>query len=224
MSNFLTHLHAEAVTRDARDKVAASSKWGALLVRMYAVPRLCGLVQWLCVRLEGSLMWSQTWRAILLQFHSVHVGSYSYGSLMTANVLPKGTVVGRYVSCGAGLIVRRRDHPTDRPVMHPFFYNADLGFVKRDTIQADEDNSLTIGHDVWIGDRVTILSGCKAIGNGAVLAAGAVVTRDVEAYNIVGGVPAKPLKARFDAVQIAHLEDSKWWERDIATLLVNPPV
>lgn len=120
--------------------------------------------------------------------------------------------------------VRRRDHPVGRPFLHPFFYNSALGLLDRDTIPAEADNPLTIGHDVWIGDRVTILGGCRVIGNGAVLAAGAVVTRDVAPYTIVAGVPARPLRTRFDEARIAEIEATRWWERDIASLIADPPV
>jgi len=125
---------------------------------------------------------------------------------------------------GRGLIIRRRNHPVDRAILYPFFYNAALVLLKQDTIPKERDNPLQIGHDVWIGDRVTILSGCQSIGNGAVIAAGAVVTRDVPAYAMVGGVPAKLIRMRFDATRIAELEASQWWEMDIAALITSPPV
>lgn len=66
--------------------------------------------------------------------------------------------------------------------MHPFFYNNVLKIVEQDTIPLGKANPLTIGNDVWIGDRVTILGGCHEIGNSAVLAARAAVTRDVVQY------------------------------------------
>lgn len=195
----------------------------AWAISAYGFRALRSVVRRYCQAQPGGLMLSATWRAILKRYYDVTIGAYSYGSLMQPGVLPKGTVVGRYVSCGATLIVRRRDHPTDRPIMHPFFYNADLGVVANDTIAADADNPLTIGHDVWIGDRVTILSGCRRIGNGAVLAAGTVVTKDVADYAIVGGVPAKQLRMRFTDTEIADLDASRWWEKDINTLIQDPP-
>ena len=66
---------------------------------------------------------------------------------------------------------------------------------------------------MWIGYNVTILGGVS-IGDGAIVAAGAVVTKDVEPYTIVGGVPAKPLKKRFTDEQIEFLLGFKWWEKD----------
>ncbi|WP_246045280.1 CatB-related O-acetyltransferase [Rubellimicrobium roseum] len=209
-----------ARARDARSR----SPLGPLLLRLYRVRRMRRLTRRLCERLEGGGMYSATWREILRERHGVEVGRYSYGAILEPGVLPPGTVVGGYCSVGAQLVVRRRDHPTDRPVLHPFFYNSRLGFLSRDTIPADADNPLTIGHDVWIGDRVTILSGCKRIGNGAVIAAGAVVTKDVAPYTIVAGVPARPLRKRLDDETIARLENSRWWEEPLSELIERPPV
>jgi virginiamycin A acetyltransferase len=69
---------------------------------------------------------------------------------------------------------------------------------------------IAVGHDVWIGVGAMILSGVK-IGNGAIVAAGAVVTKDVPPYSIVGGVPAKVIRMRLSDSQIAALEKIQWW-------------
>jgi acetyltransferase-like isoleucine patch superfamily enzyme len=95
--------------------------------------------------------------------------------------------------------------------------------VKQDAIPNVRDNPLTIGNDVWIGDRVLILGGCKSIGNGAVIAAGAVVSRDVAPYAVVGGVPARLIRMRFNEAQIAKIEKSRWWERKISELVASMP-
>lgn len=68
-----------------------------------------------------------------------------------------------------------------------------------------------IGHDVWIGSHVLVLDGVT-IGNGAIVAAGAVVTHDVEPYTIVGGVPARPIRKRFSQNTIERLMKMNWWE------------
>jgi acetyltransferase-like isoleucine patch superfamily enzyme len=83
---------------------------------------------------------------------------------------------------------------------------------------------LRIGHDVWIGDRVTILSGCKSIGDGAVVAAGAVVTRDVAAFSVVGGVPARVIRMRFPEERISEIVASRWWEKDLESIISDAPV
>ena len=124
------------------------------------------------MRLEGGALYSVTLRKILARYYGVNVGSYSYGPILRPGVLPPGSRVGAYCSVAGALMVFRRDHPVDRPSMHPFFYLSSLGLVAEDTIPLATDNPLQIGHDVWIGARVTILSGCRTIGNGAVIAAG----------------------------------------------------
>lgn len=210
---------AHAKKRDAR-----AMHWlSPLLFWSYSkFRRVRPLIQRICFRLEGGEFYSVTWRRILREFHNQTVGRYSYGPILQPGCLPRGSSVGTYCSVAPGLVVRRRDHPVLRPSMHPFFYNHHLGFLQADTIQRDDENPLTIGNDVWIGDRVTILSGCTNIGDGSVLAAGAVVTKDVPPYTIVGGVPARQLKKRFSDVEIARLVDSQWWERDIADLVEDP--
>lgn len=77
-----------------------------------------------------------------------------------------------------------------------------------------------IGNDVWIGANVIITKSIK-IGNGAVIAAGSIVTKDVDAFSIVGGVPAKKLKMRFDPKYIKVLENSKWWDKKQEWLKAN---
>src|SRR5919112_1299826 len=77
------------------------------------------------------------------------------------------------------------------------------------------------GHDVWLGSGAIVMSGVT-VGHGAVVAAHAVVTRDVPPYAIVGGNPAKVIRYRFDEETIAALLDAKWWElprEKIATLI-----
>ena len=76
----------------------------------------------------------------------------------------------------------------------------------------DDRYGCIIGNDVWIGDDVTILGGVT-IGDGAVIALGAVVTQDVASYSIVGGVPAKLIRKRFDENSIEFLNSFKWWDK-----------
>jgi len=216
--------HPKALERASKQADRATSRWSPLLQLIYKkVPRLRWRVLKICRRLEGGRIHSQTWRIVLRDNHNVKIGRYTYGAVLNPGLMPPGSEVGSYCSVGDQLIVRRRNHPIDRPFLHPFFYNSDLGLLTRDTIQRDIENPLKIGNDVWIGDRVTILSGCKTVGNGAIIAAGAVVTRDVEPYEIVGGVPARKMRMRFTKDRIAQLEASQWWKRDIISLIRKPP-
>lgn len=82
--------------------------------------------------------------------------------------------------------------------------------------------AVTIGSDVWIGTRALILSGVT-IGDGAVIAAGAVVTRDVESYAVVGGVPARTIRHRFDRETVRRLLAVAWWSWDHDRVLRAAP-
>ena len=141
------------------------------------------------------------------------------------------TKVGRYSSIGPEVRTVAGNHPTRTKVaMHPAFYTprefAGMSIALEQTFEefsyADEQKDwyVEIGNDVWIGARATILNGCK-IGDGAIVAAGAVVTKDVPPYCIVGGVPAKVIRKRFADEQIAFLLEFKWWEKDPAWLQEN---
>lgn len=214
---------SDAVERAVNLEAKGKSSLRPLLLHLYKWRRARPLVRRLCQRIEGELMFSQSWRCILSHYHKVEIGAYSYGDILRPYVLPPGTTVGRYCSVGKDLIVRRRDHPVERMIMHPAFYNHKIGLLKHDIIPTNIENPLSIGNDVWIGDRVIILSGCKTIGNGAVLAAGSVVTRDVPAYAVVGGVPARQIRMRFSSSHIERIEISAWWDKSLFELITAPP-
>ena len=70
-----------------------------------------------------------------------------------------------------------------------------------------------VGNDVWIGYEAIVLAGVT-IGDGAIIGSRAVVTKDVPPYTIVGGIPAKPIRKRYDDAVIERLEDLRWWDWD----------
>ncbi len=84
----------------------------------------------------------------------------------------------------------------------------------------NEYTETTIGNDVWIGANVIVKSGVT-IGDGSIIAAGAVVTKDVAPFSVIGGVPAKHIKLRFSEEQINFLKQFKWWEKDLYWLKQN---
>lgn len=145
------------------------------------------------------------------------VGRYSY--------IGSGTIfgdvhIGRYCSIANDFSIISGDHPLDYLSTHPFTYSnelfgdreeyKDIDF-KKNKLAPQKSSPLDIGNDVWIGSRAIILGKVRSIGNGAVIGAGAVVTRDVPAYAVVGGNPARILKYRFDEATIKALEELKWW-------------
>ncbi|WP_373087837.1 CatB-related O-acetyltransferase [Sneathiella sp.] len=185
----------------------------------YRVERLRRVCIALCSRCEGGRFFSQTLREILATYHDVKVGRYSYGPCLDVGEMPRGTTVGSYCSFGSELNIFRRNHPGSTLTQHPFFYNRYLGIVDEDTIPADEDNPLTIGNDVWIGSRTTILPGCKRIGDGAIIGANSVVSRDIEDFSINAGNPAKMIRKRFTPEIEDLVRKSNWWELSLPELM-----
>lgn len=115
-----------------------------------------------------------------------------------------------------GLEFFPRNHPKNYASTHPLFFNTNLGGVKDNVI---EFNKLVIGNDVWIGQDVKITNKCNFIGNGAIIGAGSIVTKDVEPYSIVAGNPATVKGKRFSNDIIELLEKSKWYSLSPKELL-----
>lgn len=139
------------------------------------------------------------------------IGNYTY---ISSNAIIQNTTIGNYCSISYDLICGLGRHPLNRFSTSPIFYRKDhcIGVsVVENNIDFKENLPITIGNDVWIGARVTILDGVN-IGNGAVIAAGAVVTRDVPPYAIVAGVPAKILRYRANENLINKWQESQWWD------------
>ena len=143
------------------------------------------------------------------------VGDHTYGE---PNIFHDGHIaklkIGKFCSIARDVyIILSADHNIDWITTYPFSskeykndWDAD-GIGGHPTTNGD----VIIGNDVWIGFNATIMSGVH-IGDGAVIAARAVVTKDVSPYMIVGGVPAKYIKKRFKDDEIKELLRIKWWD------------
>ncbi|MFT4847950.1 MAG: acetyltransferase-like isoleucine patch superfamily enzyme [Parvicella sp.] len=120
--------------------------------------------------------------------------------------------IGKFCSIAANVTIGPGIHKIDSVSTHPAFYLKDTPllkvFVKEDLFVPFK--LTTIGHDVWIGINAVLIDGVT-IGTGAIIASGAVVTKDVPPYAIVGGVPAKVLRFRFGQIEIEKLLLSQWW-------------
>ncbi len=132
-------------------------------------------------------------------------------------------IIGRYTCIGPYVKIISGKHPVRFASIHPFFYTKEnqigLSFVEKtkfkehDYIDTEHHYHVLIGNDVWIGSGAQIMAGIK-VGDGAIIAAGALVTKDVSPYTIVAGVPAKEIKKRFDEETIARFIKIRWWDSD----------
>lgn len=165
---------------------------------------------------------SEALRRYFAERFDIHVGLYSYGCFDRWRI-PLTTRIGRYCSFARSARILDANHPVEALSTHPFLYEKRFGLVKADLIAPPP---LVIEDDVWFSHNAIITPGCKHIGRGAVIGAGAVVTRDVAAYAIMAGNPARLLRMRFDPETIAAIEASRWWLLDrqgLAALVASQP-
>lgn len=124
-------------------------------------------------------------------------------------------VIGKFcsIACGAKFLFTSANHTLRSLSTYPFpLFFEEWGLDKAHVTQAwDNKGDIVVGNDVWIGYEAVLLSGVT-IGDGAIIGTRAVVTQDVPPYTIVGGVPAKPIRKRFDAATIDALLELRWWD------------
>jgi phosphonate metabolism protein (transferase hexapeptide repeat family) len=146
--------------------------------------------------------------------NEVTMGDYSY-------VVNDGqityTTIGKFCSIAAMIRINPGNHPMHRATQAHFTYRASAYFPAEsddaDFFAWRREHHCTIGHDVWLGHGAIVLPG-RNIGTGAVIAAGAIVTKDVAPYTIVAGNPARPVRRRFSEAVEDGLMDLAWWNWD----------
>lgn len=169
-------------------------------------------------KLERLLLGAEAKPPFKITGVNVTCGRESYHN---GNFVAKGRgkiSIGNFCAFGADIKLIVSNHNYDFPsIQYSLYKNMFGGFPYE-----KHSGNITIGHDVWIGDNVIVLPNVK-IGNGAVIGAGAIVTKDIPDYGIAAGNPAKVLKYRFTQEQINLLNETKWWDWDDEKIRQNRP-
>ncbi len=143
---------------------------------------------------------------------NVDFGAYSYTG---PNVIIQNTRLGRFANIAAAVRMGPTDHPMNRPTQHHFTYRRRLFGLADTDDQAffahRKGRMLEVGRDTWFGHGAIVLPDVQ-IGDGAVIGAGSVVTRDVPPYAIVVGNPAHIVRYRFEQEVINRLQEVAWWD------------
>lgn len=177
---------------------------------------LARLIEKFRLKREMANQFESVWlRNFYNKRYFINIGMYSYGCFDPVRI-PKKTYIGRYCSISSTCWVLNGNHGLNYLSLHPYLYNVSLGLVKNETISRTE---LIIEDDVWIGHNAIILPSVTHIGRGAVVAAGAVVTKNVKPYEIVASNPARHIRFRFEQDIIDKIEASQWWLKSKAELL-----
>jgi phosphonate metabolism protein (transferase hexapeptide repeat family) len=156
-------------------------------------------------------------------FDGVDLGDYSYcGRLCDL----ANTTVGRFSNIASMVRIGATDHPLDRASLHHFMYRSAKYWPDAeddaDWFAKRRARRTVIGHDTWIGHGAQVKPEL-AVGNGAVVASGAIVTKDVPPYAIVAGVPARVIRYRQPPEIVARLEALAWWDWEHDTLRERLP-
>lgn len=154
------------------------------------------------------------------------LGSYTY---ISSNCHLIKAQIGSFSSIGPNVEIIYGTHPIHFVSTHPVFFSTrkqcGTSFVKKnlfDDFKLTQESNMRaiIGNDVWIGYGAKIMEGIT-IGDGAIVLAGAYVTKNVESYSIVGGIPAKHIRFRFEEEHMKLLLEFKWWQKDIKWIESN---
>lgn len=146
-------------------------------------------------------------------------------SIAGRNAYVESTDIGRFSGVGQSSKVGLWEHNLKGVTWHGFYMTKMFGGFVKENREYDYHERTTIGNDVWIGTHSVVLKGVS-IGDGAIVGAGSVVTKDVAPYTIVVGNPARVLRVRFDEEMIAFLLKVQWWNfpREVLQDMVNKRV
>lgn len=189
-----------------------------LLYKLYRIDRhnVRAFIRWLVTKIEKGECYSVTLRKIFRDYHKVDIGMYTHGACFREWSVDPETTIGRYCSIAGGVRILTENHPMAFQSTHGFFFNPKFKYTTTNLVWR---KPLTIGNDVWIGYNAVIMPNVKRVGDGAVIAAGAVVNKDVPPYAVVVGNPARIVRYRFSPATITKLQASRWWEKPISEIV-----
>lgn len=170
--------------------------------------------------LDGGYAYSMLIRELYHEVYGSLIGYGSYGGIWSLH-LGGRVKVGNYCSFAPNVSIFTGNHPTGEFSTHPISFEPWLG-APFEKCRASS-SYLEIGNDVWMGENAIILPSCNKVGDGAIIAAGAVVTKDVPPYAIVAGNPAKIIRYRLTTEQIEKVQSTKWWLLDKEELAKKVP-
>jgi acetyltransferase-like isoleucine patch superfamily enzyme len=190
-----------------------------LLENAYAIPnvRLRRIILRVIRKIEGGYFYKKTSRHIYKKYYDIEIG-YGSAGFIDLDKIAKGTVFGNYCGISKNTYIFNANHPPKYFTTNALLFNPRFGCTTEDVLPRTR---LVVGHDVWIGLNSIILPSVNSIGNGAIIASGAVVTKNVDKYTIVGGNPAKVISNRFTPDISEKLEQSKWWHLSKKDLIKN---
>lgn len=169
------------------------------------------LVIGLYTSIKNSLIGHHVCLSSEVKLYNSEIGDHSY---VNSKTIINYSKIGKFCSIASNVQFGLGIHQTNIISTHPAFYsNAKVFKTFADKNYFKEFEEISVGHDVWIGNNVVIMGGVN-IGNGSIVAAGAVVTKDVKPYEVVGGIPAKHIKYRFDEELITTIQKTEWWNMD----------
>ena len=170
-------------------------------------------------RVEDSVLGNHVDLQRFSLIYHCQIGDYSY---VGRNFTAWYSMMGKFCSISWNVGIGGANHDYRRISQHAFLYAPQFGMIDSSEEAGYDrfEDECIIGNDVWIGCNAVICRGVR-IGDGSVVAAGAVVTKDVEPYTIVGGVPAKMIKKRCPKDLAERLSASKWWDLDPSIIRAN---
>lgn len=148
----------------------------------------------------------------------VKIGDYTY---LNGNAVLENVSIGKYCSIGRDISIISGKHDLDLFSTYSFYgfdHKSPFFNYKDENYSFEASTHTEIGNDVWIGSYAKIIGGVN-IGNGSVIGAGSIVTKDVPPYAIVAGSPARIIRYRFDEIIISKLQNLEWWEWDEEKLI-----